>query len=263
MKIKNCLAALVFIVLTAGGIYAQAPFKLSAGIGGFIGGDFGGGFDASVSYSGLISIDVSQKTPYFGGGGFIFLDATYAELSFGIFGGSGNFKTSMDVNSAFITIPTVSLETDMSYMGLSIGFLGKYPFKINDKLSIFPLLGIDYQIMLSVKDEDGNEGVSGLTNMLSLLSLAGVVDDETLSIISGSIPDSKSGDFSALWFKFGAGADYSFTDKIYLRLEALYGFRLANKFEKDMVDVMNSYNIEADSRLGHGLSVKTAVGYRF
>ncbi|MDR1868659.1 MAG: hypothetical protein LBQ82_01590 [Treponema sp.] len=263
MKIKNCLAALVFIVLTAGGIYAQSPFKLSAGIGGFIGGDFGGGFDASVNVPGFLSMDMSHKSPYYGGGVFIFLDATYAELSFGFFGGSGNSKTSMDVNSTFMTIPTVSLETNMSYMGLSIGFLGKYPFRINDKLSIFPLFGIDYQIMLSVKDEDGNEGISSLTNMLSILSLAGVVDNETLSIISGSIPDSKSGDFSALWFKFGAGADYSFNDKIYLRVEALYGFRLANKFEKDMVDAMNSYNIEADSRLGHGLSVKAAVGYRF
>ncbi|MDR1468699.1 MAG: hypothetical protein LBT00_05340 [Spirochaetaceae bacterium] len=71
------------------------------------------------------------------------------------------------------------------------------------------------------------------------------------------------GDLSALWFKFGGGLDYSFTEKIYLRFEALYGLRLANKSEKDAKDQYQDYGADADTLLGHGLTVKLGVGYKF
>jgi hypothetical protein len=125
----------------------------------------------------------------------------------------------------------------MSVMGLDIGLLGKYPFTLNEKFSVFPLLGITCRIMLSAKDEDGNQ-------------------------YKNSDGDDAPGDFSALWFKLGGGLDFSFTDHIYLRGGLLYGLRLANTFENDTVDSMPS---EADPKtlLGHGLEVNIAVGYRF
>ncbi|MDR1986516.1 MAG: hypothetical protein LBP88_06035 [Treponema sp.] len=91
--------------------------------------------------------------------------------------------------------------------------------------------------MLSVKDEDGDQ-------------------------YQNSDEDDAPGDFSALWFKLGGGLDFSFTDHIYLRGDLLYGLRLANTFENDMVDSIGSA-ADPKTLLGHGLEVKIAVGYRF
>jgi len=271
MAKKYYLAALIFTIIISGGVYAEIPLKLSAGIGGFIGGEFGGGFDISFNLPTVASLDMSHKTPYFGGGGFLFFDATYAELSVGIFGGSGASKTTFDITMTGLNLPPFSIEPDMNYIAMNISFLGKYPIKINDKLSVFPLLGIEYQIMLSVKDEYGNESVSGFSNLLSGFMPVGGISgnayvDNAINNITTNAFDSESGDYSALWFKFGAGADYSFTEKIYLRLEALYGIRLTNKFEDDIVDLLSRYSlfgIDVDSRIGHGLTVKLAAGYKF
>jgi hypothetical protein len=106
---------------------------------------------------------------------------------------------------------------------------------MSDKLTLFPLLGITYRFILSAKDGNG----------------------ESYKDSSGS---DRSGDFSALWFRFGGGLDYSITDQIYFRGGLSYGLRLSNKFEDDMVDQSGGI---LDTRLGHGLEIKAAVGYRF
>ena len=205
MNRKGLVVLVVAMVLMAGNAFAQVPeFKLSAGAGGYFTSDFGGGWKGST---------VEMKYPYAGGGGFAFFDATFAELSFGFFAAGGDEKEIW---------PSYTDKYDMSYTGLDISLLGKYPFTLTKQFTLFPLLGIDYRQILSVKYKlTGNK----LNN---------------------------PGDFSALWFKFGAGADYAFTDHIFARLGVLYGIRLANKREKNR-----------DTRLGHGLDVKLAVGYRF
>jgi hypothetical protein len=72
------------------------------------------------------------------------------------------------------------------------------------------------------------------------------------------------GDLNALWFKFGGGLDYSFSDRVYLRGEALYGLRLSNKFEDDLVDYLKYEGATSvDTLLGHGIEIKAAIGYRF
>jgi hypothetical protein len=48
-----------------------------------------------------------------------------------------------------------------------------------------------------------------------------------------------------------------------LRGGLLYRLRLANKFEKDMVDIYDGQGADPKPLLGHGLEVKIAVGYRF
>jgi hypothetical protein len=220
---KKLMLLWALAAAAAGGAFALPEFKLSAGIGGYFVSDFGGGAEASMSGQ-----TGSVKTPYAGGGGFAFFDATYAEVSLGFFGGSGKLKYEMGGQSN---------EADMSFMGIDIGLLGKYPFALNEKFSLFPLLGITYRLALSAKDEDGNQ-------------------------YKNSDGDEAPGDFSAFWFKLGGGLDFSFTDHVYLRGEALYGLRLANKFEKDLVDSIPS-SANPKTLLGHGLEVKIAVGYRF
>jgi hypothetical protein len=217
---------LVLAALAAGGVSAKTDFGVSAGVGGLIGGDFGGGFESS---GGTMKVEM----PYFGGGGFAFLDVTYAELSFGISGGGGKLKMTAKYSGLSGTY-----EADWSITNLNIGLLGKYPIAINERFTVFPLLGIDFLAALSAKDEDGNDLLDGL------------------NALGGS--DYKAGDLSALWFKLGGGADFSITEKFYARLGLLYGLRLPNKVEKDMAD-----DYDGETLLGHGLNVKLAVGYRF
>jgi hypothetical protein len=222
---KRVFLGLVLAAAVVGGAFALPEFKLSAGGGGYFTSDFGGGAEASGGGQ-----TISSKTPYFGGGLFGLFDATYAEVSLGFWFGGGSNKQEYAGESG---------ELDMSYMGLDIGLLGKYPFAINEKLSLFPLLGITYRIMLSAEDENGNQP-------------------------KNSDGDDAPGNLSALWFKLGGGVDYSLTDALYLRGGLLYGLRLANKAENDMVDYYDTMGADdANPLLGHGLEIKIAVGYRF
>ncbi|MDR2177803.1 MAG: outer membrane beta-barrel protein, partial [Treponema sp.] len=216
---------LVLAAFTAAGAFAAPEFKLSAGAGGYFTSDFGGG--AEVSYGGTTLF--SRKTPYAGGGGFAFFDATYAELSFGFFGGGGTSKTE-ELN--LWNASKEESEAKTSTAGLDIGLLGKYPIEISEKLSVFPLLGITYRVVISEKWEKLKYG--------------------------------KPGDFSALWFNLGGGLDFSLTDQLYLRGGLLYGLRTANKFEKDIKKGYDFLEAALDTKslLGHGLTVKLAVGYR-
>jgi hypothetical protein len=226
---KRFWFVLLIAILVLGAAFAQPAFRLSVGGGGFADLGMGGGYEVS---GGGQSTKVEVYMPGFAGGALAFFDATFAELSIGFSGGLGRMLIHTDGHS-------INDDPYLSTMNLNISLLGKYPFGITEKLSLFPLLGIDYQIMLSVKDEDGNDFKD---------------------------PDGKdlSGDFSALWFKLGAGLDYSFTEQIYLRFSALYGIRLPNKFETDMIDSANSVSgVSANALLGQGLTAKIAVGYKF
>jgi hypothetical protein len=116
---------------------------------------------------------------------------------------------------------------NISLTSLNFGLLGKYPININDKMTLFPAAGIEYSMVLSAK--------------------------------AGGASYSNAGDFSALWIKFGGGLDYSLTDKLFLRGTLLYGIRMANKVEKAMADGYDGVS----TNLGHGPTLKVAVGYKF
>jgi len=254
---KRCFLALFIVLLAAGAAFAQPELKLSAGAGGFFGSDFGGGVQMTGDMmGGLASMDVKIEFPYSGGGGYAFFDATYAELSVGYFSGKlkPKFKGSAKVLGVempidpeeYAAIPTVKISS------LNIGLLGKYPIAIMDNLSLFPLLGIEYQAALSVKDGDSGEEYRRPNS-------------------DGSDGDKAPGDWSSLWFKAGVGMDFSFTESLYLRLNVLYGLRLPSKAEKDYVDLMKTMaaaesagmSVDAKTLLGHGLTAKLAIGFRF
>jgi len=249
---KRVFLALFIALLAVGAAFAQPELKLSAGAGGFFGSDFGGGAQMTgKALGGFVSADVKIELPYSGFGGYAFFDATYAELSVGYFSSklkpkikasAKMFGTEIPIDpETYASIPTVKIQS------LNIGLLGKYPVAIMDNLTLFPLLGIEYQAALSVKDVDSGEEYRNK-------------DDKKAP-----------GDWSSLWFKAGVGMDLSFTDQLYLRLGVLYGLRLPNKAEKEMVDQMKTIaggedatmTMDAKTLLGHGLTAKLAIGFRF
>ena len=212
---KKGLLVFVLVVFVVCGAFSFPQFRLSAGGGLYFTSDFGGGVETSV-----YGIKYHKNTPYFGGGTFGFFDATYVEANLGFFYVNCNYDDS------------IQGKFDISINGIDIGILGKYPFVLSTKLTLFPLLGITYRFMTSGETSTGKK----------------VVDIE---------------DLSALWFKFGGGLDYSFTDMIYLRGEVLYGLRLKNKVEKDAEDYYKAPGVSVDTLLGHGLEIKVPVGFRF
>jgi hypothetical protein len=215
--VKKNVLVFVFMAIVGNGVFAQ----FSMGAGGYITSDFGGGVEASV-----YGIKAgSLKTPYFGGGAFVFADAKFIELNLGFFGFGGEWE---DYGYGVGTYTY-----DISGSGVDIGLLGKYPFTIRNRLLVFPLLGITYRAIVSAELDD----------------------------IEADDPS----DLNALWFKFGGGLDHSFTDKIYLRGEALYGVRLSNEFEDDLSDLLKTIGPEVNTEklVGHGLEIKLALGYRF
>jgi hypothetical protein len=245
---KKIIVIMILAAFGAAGAFAQPKFRLSGGVGEYITSDFGGGVEATARMTDTWG-EVWQrkighmKTPYGGAGVFWFLDATYVELNMGLFGAFGSWEEN---RRAYPTRRT-TIKHEMVGVGGDIGLTVKYPFSVNEKLEIFPLLGITYRTMLMTLDNKEYEN---------------------------------SENFDTLWFKFGGGFDYSFIDIVYLRVGILYGFRLKNKYEKDTngyLDSLLNYsggiimppnsptrnNTSVDSRLGHGLEIKCAVGFRF
>jgi len=226
---KRILMVLLIAVLVAGAAFAAPEFKMSAGGGGFYAGDFGGGgFKLSAGDE-----EMAYSMPYTGIGGYGFFDLTYVELSIGFF--SGTITPTMTIKEAGVEVSGTA--PDMTFSSLNFGVYGKYPIAISDKFSLFPLVGLEYWSVTSVEQA----GVS-------------YRDPEKLSTI---------------WVRAGVGGDISFTDSIYLRLGVLYGIRMENQHEKDLTDfykalaALGGDSVTVESLLGHGLTARLAVGFKF
>jgi opacity protein-like surface antigen len=215
--------ALVLILcaaaLSAVSAFEVPEFTMAAGGGGFFSLEPGGGVEKDP---------VKMEVFSFGGGAYGFFDATFVEANVGFGLGARNTKTKLG---------SIENEDKGSYMALNIQVLGKFPFALSDQLSVFPLLGAEYQIFLSVKDKNG---------------------DAPTKTENGKKEDISSMDFNAIWFRAGGGLDFFFTENLFLRGEILYGIRLGNKAESDAADDMSG-----DVMLGHGGMVKVGVGFKF
>lgn len=93
---------------------------------------------------------------------------------------------------------------------LSFCLLGRYPFALGP-VSLFPLLGVEYDLNLYYKDVDGNDLKAALT-------------------------EQEKADLNQFWFKLGAGADITLYKGLYVRPLALFGFKLLNSAEKDTLE---------------------------
>jgi opacity protein-like surface antigen len=191
---KKLTVGLLIAILACGAALAAPAFSLSAGAGGV--------FNALLTEPKDTYV-VTTGGPLIGGGGYAFLDATYAELgvdflfsSPSIHWGDGGYVVE-------------------SHFGFSV--LGKYPIAIGS-LTVFPLVGIDYQIFLQYqqKDKDGKD-----------------VGDPTKR---ADVPEDYADRYDAFSIAIGGGVDIPVADKIFVRGEALWNFKLDSKYEKEARD---------------------------
>jgi hypothetical protein len=200
-----------------------APRKtgLSAGVGGFFASDFGG----RVRWKSGEQL----TTPYMGGGAYLFFDAIYAEAFVGYSIGGGKWASD---NAKEEPLPD-----DAQRTSLNVGAFGKYPFDLGS-VKAFPLLGIDYDMSMSAKLKLANGGEYAF---------------------DGGNGRHAAGALSALWVKFGCGADFDLGETLYLRAELLYGVRMANDAEKEDAKISGG----GTPLPGHGLTFKAGVGVKF
>jgi len=201
-----------------------APRKtgMSFGAGGFFAGDFGGGITWKSGER--------LATPYTGGGGYMFFDAVYLEAFAGYFMGGGQWESD--------DAKTQKLPDDARRVCLNVGAFVKYPVGVGKSIKAFPLLGVDYEMAISAK-----------------LKLA----DGGEYVFDGEDKRYAASDLSALWVKLGGGADVGLGHTLYLRVELLYGVRMANVFENEA----SKFNADGKPTLGHGPTFKAGAGINF
>jgi len=220
---KKIILALLVITLATGSAFAQ----FSLGIGGFFGADLGGGVERSDSPIIFMGNRSGTTMPYSGFGGHIFVDLRFLEITVGLYGGDMNMKGF----AVYDGETTYGTETSYSISNFNLGAFFKSPTTMGP-LTTFWMVGVDWTITTKL--------MYNVTNA----------------------EYSDPGDFSALWIKAGFGLDIGLGGGLFLRAEGLYGFRFANVFEKDAVDVLKIITDDARTRLGHGFDIKLAVGYK-
>jgi uncharacterized repeat protein (TIGR02543 family) len=202
----------------------KPEFKISAGGGAFLVSGIGGGLTWGNSKENL-------AMPYTAGGAYIFLDAVYAEAFIGFLAGGGKWQSGDATYQNDLP--------DMPRASVNIGAFAKYPIAAGT-VKMFPLLGLEYEASVSGK----------------LVYASG--KEETFDGADGR-PD--AGVLSALWFRFGCGADFDLSQNLYLRAEFLYGLRTANAYEKSRAEEEAGFG--GNTRAGHGFTLKAGAGVRF
>ncbi|MCL2599820.1 MAG: hypothetical protein FWD88_01365 [Treponema sp.] len=239
---KKGLLALVLAAFVAGGVFAQ-DIRFSAG-GGFIfdGGRVGGiGFEDRDEWTGgWEEWEDLMFVRHSGFGGFVFLDATFAELAISfmggpaVFGGRGSWSDS-DGDSG-----TWHEGMFGSFLALDFSLLGRFPVAVGDgNLSIFPLLGIGFNVVLASRDANGD----------------GIFDE------MGYYDEFDHGPTSLSTFRiqFGAGADIDIADNVFLRIQGLAHYRFPASFFNDT----DLWGNDANPRGGFGGTAKIGIGFRF
>ena len=248
MKRRICAIALVL----AGAAAFGGEFSLSAGAGGLLGGFF---TRYTLSADGTkdgdrIKIDAGQESDQFNYGFFAFFDATYGV--FGVFyqNGANTYKETFEVLGVDDTGPPSTGKGWETVLGFSL--LGRYPFSLNERLTVFPLLGVEYRIVL----------------IQTRTQPDGWVYDRA----DGLRERDKDGnayrlkDWNSMWVDLGGGADFTLAGNFFIRGELLYGFRLMTPYEVKNLDMMKSMAGDPHPKLGgltSGPSIRLCAGYRF
>ncbi|MDR1363572.1 MAG: hypothetical protein LBJ35_05935 [Spirochaetaceae bacterium] len=212
---KKIFALCSMMLVCGAALFAQEeensgkkPGILSAGLGGSFSADFSSYSLTSAGKDALGDENLTQ----IGGGFFAFFDIKYVEY---------------DIGMSFLK----DTEAGMSMTGLEMQLLGKYPFAAGGRLTMLPLIGVDFKMILAQNPAiDGESSVEMLSNV---------------------------------WFKWGWGADIALTERIYLRPRVLYGIGTNSKSQKEQIDHANRTAELIEKIINHGFDIGFAAGYRF
>jgi hypothetical protein len=178
----------------------------------------GGNFAANFSSYKYDGKDIAALRTI-GGGFFALFDATYVEANVGLlFAGMQHGYDGKWDNDSL----------NLSFLTLAL--YGKYPFRLSS-FTLFPMLGIQFDFCLSAK-QDGE-----------------IIFDNPLM---------RREYFNRLWIKFGAGADFNITEKLYFRPSLLYGINFGTSNDREVKN-----NNSKESSFHHGLDIRAAIGFRF
>jgi len=176
-----------------------------------------------------------------GGGIYGFFDATFAVLGAGLV--FNNVRQTVAIPDLSDTIsPTLAGEEvhRFSFTQLNLSLLLRYPFQVGERWSVFPMLGIDGQIALGDFDDNLRRDFQQIANMGYEMPTLGEF-------------------WNSLWLRVGVGADINLRGNLFLRGEALYGFKLPSVYDSRMADFW-----EPELRgMANGLHVRLGIGYRF
>ena len=247
---KKGLLVLVLAALVAVGAFALPDFRVSV-VGG-MSLDLTSGFPYKVFApppSGAEVGSIGFKIPLYSFGGFVFFDITYAELSIAFGGGSIETESKSSISDQY---------DDNTYWDagiLTFGLMGKFPFQIGSSFALFPMLGFDYMVVLSPK-YDSDRTDKGAKK-----------GDTPKNTFKDGAPDITS-ELNSLRLKAGLGGDISFTNDLYLRINAIVSLRLPSKYENDDFegffggDGSNGF-VSGGGGGGLGFTLALGLGYRF
>ena len=242
-------AVLLLLVLALSKNVFALDIPLSVGAGGLLGYTFtrytlegknpdGGNAESSQSM---------DRIDY---GGFLFFDAKYAVLSVILQGGNSRYSENMIFESE------TAADTTGTGSELSLGFslMGKYPFTINERVTWFPMLGVEYQIALVQKrKQDGIEYNRTDGHLVEDRDK----NDEPYPLSA----------WNSWWINVGAGLDYDLTESLFLRSELFFGFRLPTAYEMGALEVVKNPPMNVKNPSLGGLTgsptMKISIGYRF
>ncbi len=218
----------LLLLAPAAGVFG---LQLSGGLGLSLGASSSTASASSVTGNVTTSATtMATQTPL---GVFAFVDASYAQLSVGYLvadGGSTNYYDS--VGGVNTVAATLGLNLNTTY--LSFSAFAKYPFKVG-RLTLFPLLGAEYDLNLVYTDASGTSLISSLAS---------------------------PSDANQLWIKAGGGIDIPFSG-FYLRPEALLGYKLLNQTERNTITSAKAAGAAGASVVDLELEFALAAGFAF
>ena len=237
------------------GTIPASDFSLSAGGGAYFGGHFTR-YSLSVdcqSSGNAVKATASQHANHFNFGGFLFLDGTWAVFSLGFHGGNSSFREVMTVDSSvgrYLDTATEGIGREMMF---TLALLGKYPFTLNERFTVFPLAGIEYQISMRQRRQPDGRRLYSRTNGVQEVDANG--------------KPYKMSAWNAFMVNLGGGLDIALTSPLFLRMETLYAIRLQTNYEKDALE-KTKIGVNATDRprlrgLSSGPTLRIAVGWRF
>ncbi|MDR2842226.1 MAG: hypothetical protein LBV52_03380 [Spirochaetaceae bacterium] len=166
-------------------------------------------------------------------GAYLFLDATYVELDFALAGATLNNKYSPQVASG---------------TRLDFSLLGRYPFPLGTAAVIYPMFGIELDLLLSPKTSAGEDWSPSKTRID--LSEPGKYNSGDSIEVS---------DLTNIWIRIGGGADIKLGGNFFLRSQLIWGIKFDNRYDLNIEKANSGSNYK---HFNHGPTFRLAVGYK-